>query len=219
MSAERATAVAFFLVLASCATAAEPEPASPAATRADSSFTDEKQIDSLRVPRILPTVPESGALDMGPVLLESGGSSTVPASQALLAAASQLGADAFVADTKPVKDVYRLRTLFGKDLGDRTVAPDWTDDAIYHGPYSRTAGPDPSKDVFFYHAIKFIPDDTPPCELSEGWTKLDLVAEFGDAVTLRDQFALMNALFVEGVLSMAQYRSLRAECAAQLPQH
>lgn len=206
----------------SCAASTPSESASAARTKRTSGgespsreSTPSESPGALRIPRIMTTMPESGVVDLGPVLIQSGGSQGLSAEQALLQAADRLGADAFLIDSKRLKDAYRFRTIMGKDLMDRSSNPVSTDDLIYHGPYHRTGDPSPTKQVF-YHALKFVAEDAPRCVLDDGLGQSQLTESFVSAATVQEQFQMLNTLFAQGVLAASRYQEMRATCVAQI---
>ncbi|MEM6558265.1 MAG: hypothetical protein AAF219_00290 [Myxococcota bacterium] len=207
----------------SCAASTPREDVSASRTKRTSSgesapgesIPSDESPSALRIPRIMTTMPESGVVDLGPVLIQSGGSQGLSADQALLQAADRLGADAFLVDSKRLKDAYRFRTIMGKDLMDRSSNPVSTDDLIYHGPYHRTGDPSPTKQVF-YHALKFVAEDAPRCVLDEGLGQSRLTASFVNVATVQEQFQMLNTLFAQGVLSASRYKNVRAACVAQI---
>ncbi|MEM6730744.1 MAG: hypothetical protein AAF658_04270 [Myxococcota bacterium] len=170
---------------------------------------------ALRVPKIVPVMPESGVIDLGPVLIQATVARSTDYMTALVVAADSLGADAFLADSKLLKESYRFRPLMGKNLMDPTTRPVSADDLIYHGPYSASGDPTPDKE-FFYHALKFVEGDVVPCVIAEGLLPQPIHSVVQNQSTLQAQFVALIGAFAEGFIDVETFESARLECVRQL---
>lgn len=170
---------------------------------------------ALRVPKIVSVMPASGVVDLGPVLIRASARRTEPYFQALVVAADELGADAFLADSKRMSEVYRFRPLSQRDLMDTTARPVSVDDLIYHGPYAASGESAPTKE-YFYHALKYVDGDEVACDWKKSDVPVAVRSELNAASSLRDQFDVLNGAFASGVITVDEFQAMRLSCVEQL---
>lgn len=175
----------------------------------------ETNAPALQVPKIISVMPDSGVVDLGPVLIRATAKRTDSYFQALVLAADELGADAFLADSKRMGDAYRFRPMAQRDLMDNTSRPVSADDLILHGPYAASGEAAPSKE-YFYHALKYVDDQTIACSWPASSVPTKVRRDLEGVSTLSDQFRVLNGAFATGLLTVDEFRSLRTDCVQQL---
>jgi hypothetical protein len=167
-------------------------------------------------PRIMHEMPESGVVDLGPVIVlrDISGLETL---SVLQEAAERLGADAFVLERRELSEAYPVQT---QRVGSYLETFDGTTYQVTAHLYRGTAGQHggtKTSEKGFYRAIRFVDEAQPPCRLDSAKLGPDLVALFEGATTLKEQLRILSVLVARGLVSAPILREVRKHCLDQVP--
>lgn len=172
----------------------------------------------LRVPRILPTMPEGEVLDLGPVLVPNDPAARRSPQAVLLEAVARLGADGFVYEGRSLADVYRIQRA-----RIRTWRDSYTGDLfetrmhVLEGPVRRGANtPPPTADTRYYRAIRHLKLKPAPCPIDAGIVGKEVAAPIGGGVSFQEQIRIVNVLFAQQVLERRTFQDQRKRCLEYL---
>lgn len=192
-------------------------PPSAAATGAQPAGSSAQKTVAIKLPRILPAMPDGHILDLGPVLVPATGDAKAKPASYLLEAADRLGADAFVFEKQKLNEVYVIRTAWVRRwrdayTGDVVNSTTW----VYTGPLRLGSMPSTGAETGFYRAIRFLKNEPGSCDLDPGILGARVAAVFPEDIGLAEQLRVLSVLFAQGLIDNRTYREQRRQCLIQL---
>jgi hypothetical protein len=162
-------------------------------------------------PRVMREMPESGVLDLGPVVVtgKAGGMDTMAVLQDV---AERIGADAFVLEEKKIGEAYPVKTKTVSGFLETFDGRTYQVATYVVRPTNEGGG---VKETGFYRAIRFVEGDPGPCRLDVERLGEELGVLFEGATSLREQIRRLTVLFARGIIDAETFRLVRKTCLDQ----
>jgi hypothetical protein len=200
--------VSMAIMGASCASTGKPGDRGTAADRAPREGPGEKKT---LFPRVLHEMPQSGVLDLGPVVVTrtTRGADVMTILQEV---AERIGADGFVLEERRVGEAYPVQTKVMSGFLETFDGRVYQMSTYVMRPTGENGG---VKETGFYRAIRFVEGDPGPCRLDVERLGEELGVLFEGATSLREQIRRLTVLFARGIIDAETFRLVRKTCLDQ----